>query len=191
MEYLKDPGPELDEFAPAPDPGDPKNVQEIRERFKYKCVTLTGRRRARCSYTQACNTGFQGLSADSTKLAMWNLYKAGYVMENVVHDETITLLPFDRNLTARAAHIQSIMVNSMRVLTPDVNVKAEPALMFRWAKSAEPYFADDVLLPWEIVPRDREGHVVEWKDLSAFDKGRLRSRLEDMYDMAERLRTHG
>ena len=188
LEYLKTPGPELDEFAPAPEPDDPKKVREIKERFKYKCVTLTGRRRARCSYTQACNTGFQGLSSDCTKLAMWNLFKAGYVMENMIHDEVITLIPFDRNLTARASHIQTIMVESMRTLTPDVKVKAEPALMFRWAKSAEPYFADGVLLPWEIVPRDKEGHTVEWENLSATDKSRLRDRLETMYDMAEVMR---
>lgn len=158
------------------------------EIFKYKSVTLTGRKRGRCSYTQASNTNFQALSSDCTKLAMYNLIKAGYHLSNEIHDETITNLPFDRFTTARAEHIQHIMVESMRSLTPDVNVKAEPALMYRWAKSAEPYYADNILLPWELVPRDREGHVIEWKDMSDNDKTRLLDRLNYLYDEAERVR---
>ena len=84
-EYLQKPGPEIDETAPPIVPG--MSPEEIRraEIFKYKCVTLTGRLRARCSFTQACNTGFQGLSSDCSKLAMWNLTKAGYRMVNMIH----------------------------------------------------------------------------------------------------------
>ena len=190
-EYLEDPGPEFDECAPAVLPEDSWQEREIKENHRYKCVTLTGRKRARCTYTQACNTAFQGLSSDCTKSAMWNMYKAGYMMVNMIHDETITLLPFDRLTTARAKHIEHLMVESMRKLTPDVKVKAEPALMFRWAKSAEPYFAGDVLLPWEIVPKHMEKDNLvptPWEDLSSEKQHWFMDRLEVLYDKAEAAR---
>ena len=56
-EYLEDPGPELDECAPPVLPEDPDNVRAMKEMHRYKCVNLAGRKRARCTYTQACNTG--------------------------------------------------------------------------------------------------------------------------------------
>lgn len=190
-EYLEDPGPELDEFAPTVLPTDTEEQAKLKEIFRYKCVTLTGRRRARCSYTQACNTSFQGLSSDCSKSAGWNLFKAGYKLSNFIHDEYISLLPFDRYTTERAKHIETIMVESMRTLTPDVKVKAEPALMFRWAKSAEPYFADGILIPWEIVPKHLEKGDMKptpWEDIPSTKQREYMDNLERLYDMAERAR---
>ena len=84
-QYLENPGPELDEDAPLILPTDSYEERTRKEIYKYKCVTLTGRKRGRCSYTQACNTGFQALSSDCTKYAMWNLWKSGYKMVNMIH----------------------------------------------------------------------------------------------------------
>ena len=191
-EYLEEPGPELDETAPAVLPTDSEREKQLKEIYRYKCVTLTGRKRARCSYTQACNSGFQSLSADCTKSAMWNLYKAGYKMVDMIHDETISLLPFDRMTTARAAHIEHIMVESMQKLTPDVKVKAEPALMFRWAKSAEPYFADGILVPWEMVPKHlnkkKKLEATPWEDLPSERQRWFMDQLDILYDKAEAAR---
>lgn len=44
--------------------------------FKRPAVTLTGRVRGKCSYTEAHNTPFQGLVADAIKLALFNLWTA-------------------------------------------------------------------------------------------------------------------
>lgn len=188
-EYLENPGPELDENAPPILPTDTPEERRRKEIFKYKSVTLTGRVRARCSYTQASNSSFQSLAADCTKTAMWNMYKAGYIMTNVIHDETISLLPLDPYMTARAAHIEQIMVQSMQQITPDVKVKAEPALMYRWQKSAEPYFADDTLLPWELVPKDNKGKAVKWNTLPDGERRVIKDRLLFLYDEAEKLRS--
>ena len=106
-------------------------------------------------------------------------------------DETITLLPFDRLTTNRAKHIEYLMVSSMQKLTPDVKVKAEPALMFRWAKSAEPYFAGDTLLPWEIVPKHLDkGNLVPtpWEDLPSERQRWFMDQLDILYDKAEAAR---
>lgn len=187
-EYLESPGPELDENAPRILPSDSEEVKRFKNIFRYKCVTLTGRVRARCSFTQACNTGFQALSSDCTKLSTWNMYKAGYNLLNVIHDETITLLPLDEYTTDRAAHIEKIMVQSMQTITPDVKVKAEPALMYRWQKSAEPYFADGILLPWELVPKDKKGKAVAWDTLPGGARQAIKDRLLYLRDEAARLR---
>lgn len=56
-EYLDNPGPDLDEFAPPVLPTDTEEQAKLKEIFRFSCTTLTGRRRARCSITQACNTG--------------------------------------------------------------------------------------------------------------------------------------
>ena len=195
VNYLENPGPELDETAPRSLPTDDPKTRKLKDIYRYKCVTLTGRKRARCSYTQACNTGFQGLASDCTKTAMWNIYKSGYPMCNMIHDETITLIPFDPLTTQRATHIQELMVNSMQLLTPDVKVKAEPALMFRWAKSAEPYFFRGQLLPWEIVPKKKEikkGEVkispIEEQDLTVAQITELTDTIERLYEMSEKAR---
>ena len=193
--YLENPGPELDEMAPRPLPTDDPKTRKLKEIFRYKCVNLQGRKRARCSFTQASNTGFQSHAADSTKMAMWNIYKAGYTTLSVIHDETITLIPYDSLTTARAAHIQELMVNSMRQLTPDVKVKAEPALMFRWAKSAEPYFFKGNLIPWEIVPKKKEmknGEVkispIEEPDLTLTQSQELSDTIERLYEICGKAR---
>lgn len=193
--YLENPGPELDELAPKPLPYEDEKTRKLKMTYRYKCVNLLGRKRARCSYTQASNTGFQSISSDSTKLAMWNLYKAGYPMENMIHDETITLIPFDPLTTNRASHIQQIMESSMHTITPDVKVKAEPALMFRWAKSAEPYFYKGNLIPWEIVPKKKEvknGEVkispIEEQDLTLAQSQELSDTIERLYEICEKAR---
>ena len=41
------------------------------------------------------------------------------------------------------------MVDSMKVICPDVKVTAEPALAYRWDKNMEPVFRDKRLVPWE------------------------------------------
>lgn len=112
-------------------------------------------------------------------------------MVDMIHDETISLLPFDRMVTERAKHIEHIMVESMRQITPDVKVKAEPALMFRWAKSAEPYFAGDILLPWEIVPKHLEKDSLvptPWDDIPSVKQRWFMDQLDILYDRAEAAR---
>ena len=84
------------------------------------------------------------------------------------------------------------MVESMQRLTPDVKVKAEPALMFRWAKSAEPYFADGILVPWEMVPKHlnkkKKLEATPWEDIPSAKQREFLDLLEVLYDKAEAAR---
>jgi DNA polymerase I-like protein with 3'-5' exonuclease and polymerase domains len=68
-----------------------------------------------------------------------------------LHDEIIAEVP---EVTAHeaATRISEVMVETMRLFTPDVRVAAPPALMRRWHKAADPVYVDGRLVPWEPTP---------------------------------------
>jgi len=117
------------------------------------------RLRGGCSYTSGAITFFQGLASDGCKSAMWYLTKAMYSDRSsplygvrcwaFIHDEFIFEGPEETaHLWAPAASV--IMVEEMRKYTPNIPIKAEPALMRRWYKDAESKYTDDgKLIIWE------------------------------------------
>lgn len=134
---------------------DPHNVG----RYAYK--TPMGMYRAGCKFTEAANgMAMQSPSAEGAKIAVFQLTRECYDpsrdsilfgchMPNFVHDETIVELPDDERAHERAMRIADVMVESMQMIMPDVAIKAEPALMRRWYKQAEPVYVDGRLVPWE------------------------------------------
>jgi len=116
------------------------------------------RRRGGCGFTDGSNTLFQGLAADLAKEAGYEVSKACYLdtssplygsrIVNFIHDEIILEIPEDRMHEA-ALESQRIMEAVGRKWCPNVPPKAEPALMRRWYKGAEPTFANGRLIPWE------------------------------------------
>jgi len=127
-------------------------------RFTVKQLA-SNRLRGGCSYTSGANTFFQGLASDGCKSAMWRLTKAMYSDESsplygvrcwaFIHDEFLLEGPEENShLWAQAA--SDIMVEEMQKYTPNIPIKAEPALMRRWYKDAEPlYDHEGKLLIWE------------------------------------------
>ena len=119
----------------------------------------SNRLRGGCSYTSGANTFFQGLAADGAKAAMWELAKEMYSNTAsslygvrcwaFIHDEFLLEGPEETShLWAPAA--SDIMIKEMRKYTPDIPIKAEPALMRRWYKDAEPVYDEEgKLLIWE------------------------------------------
>jgi hypothetical protein len=104
------------------------------------------------------NTLFQGLAADGAKAAIIAMTKEMYLDRQsplfgsrlliFAHDETMIEIPEEK--AHEAAHRQAeIMIESMRKYTPDVKIKAEPALMRRWYKEAEPVYVNGRLVCWE------------------------------------------
>lgn len=119
---------------------------------------VSGRIRGRTRYTAAANSFFQGLAADSSKTALYELQKACYLRDGVmygarpiafVHDEIITEVP--EHLAHEYAWMQTkIMIDAMKSVCPDVKISAEPALMRSWLKNAEAvYDRGGRLIPWE------------------------------------------
>lgn len=122
---------------------------------------FSGRMRGGCGYTDGANTLFQGLTADYAKAAMWNVAKEQYTdpdsplwgcrTVNMVHDELLVEVPDDIDLAdAAATKLQDVMEKTAEPWTPHCPVKAEPVLMRRWSKKAQPV-RDEAgrLTPWD------------------------------------------
>lgn len=127
--------------------------------------TPLGMFRAGASFTSVANgRAMQSPAAEGFKTAVANLVRAfrdpasrsilhnnGGVV-NEIHDETLTELrePIAHEL---AIEVRGIMERSMAEVIRDVRVRAEPCLMRRWYKAAEPVFDENGrLIPWEPKP---------------------------------------
>jgi DNA polymerase I-like protein with 3'-5' exonuclease and polymerase domains len=120
---------------------------------------VSGRRRAGCKFTDAANTYFQGLAAEASKSALWEVTKkcfrprgenplAGCRPVVFVHDEIGVECP--EEIAAEAAEeLGRTMVAAMQEVCPDVPARASPALMRRWSKKAKAVRKDGRLIPWE------------------------------------------
>lgn len=120
---------------------------------------VSRRIRGGVDFTNAANGYFQSLAADGAKLALYRVSRECYAVPSsalygasrvilFAHDELIVEVPEDQAHEA-AVRIGDVMVGTMREYTPDVAVTAEPALMRKWFKGAEPVYVGDRLIPWE------------------------------------------
>jgi hypothetical protein len=120
----------------------------------------SNRVRANVSFTEACNSYFQGLAADAAKEAGFLISQDCYTNEdsvlfgarpvNFVHDEFIVEVLDDVCASDAAEAIAHLMVKGAEPWLPDLEVVAEPYLMRRWTKKAKP-IRDGAgrLIPWE------------------------------------------
>lgn len=135
-------------------------------------LPASGRRRARCTFTQACNYLFQGHAADANTHVGWLLANEIYTDRNsplygqpivaYVHDEFI--FECDEaivdDVRVRAEEIMTDEINP--IYFPDVPVSVESTAMDRWSKTARSLFEDgkivvDIIsVPWKNVPEDEK-----------------------------------
>ena len=118
----------------------------------------TGYLRGDLGFTDACNHNFQHLTAAGAKEALYRVSRECYTRPEsplfgsypviFIHDEIMLEVPESRAHEA-ALVAASIMVNTMNEYTPGVPARAEPALMRRWYKGAEPVYREGRLVPWE------------------------------------------
>lgn len=122
---------------------------------------VSGRVRANLDYCTTANTFFQGLVADAVKAALLPISHECYCVPSSplygsrplldLHDEIFLELVEEKAHEAahRARDIFLRVVNER--YTPDVPMRAEPALMRRWMKKADPVYVNGQLVPWEPV----------------------------------------
>ena len=92
--------------------------------------TLSGRKRADCTYTAYLNTQFQGYAADGFKLALYELTKAEYNIVAEIHDQVV----IEVKNASLMANVQKIMEDSMKTLIKDVQISTEGQILERWVK---------------------------------------------------------
>lgn len=125
----------------------------------------SGRYRGGAHYCAAANSYFQGHTADMAKHAGWTLTRQYYGIDpgplnrarpwNFVHDEFIAEAP-EEIAHECAIEMKRIMDASGREWCPDVHCRSEPAIMRRWRKSAEAFYQDGRLIPYEDRPMTEE-----------------------------------
>jgi DNA polymerase I-like protein with 3'-5' exonuclease and polymerase domains len=117
-----------------------------------------GMLRAGCSYTAAANgEAMQTPAAEGFKAACFHLVKECRLgrlkgraqVVNEIHDETIVEVFRAEDGHDVAMIVKEVMEEAMKLVIRDVKVKAEPCLMLRWHKEAEPAYKDGTLVPWE------------------------------------------
>lgn len=141
---------------------------EMRKYFEYVAYTseigepvkqfVSNRIRGGVGFTDGCNTRVQGLAGDGAKRAMFAVSRACYVEPTdalfnarliaMIHDELCLEVPAK---TAHEAALSCVahMEREMRVVMPDIPIRATPALSTYWIKAAEPtYDATGRLIPW-------------------------------------------
>jgi len=95
--------------------------------------TRTGRLRADTTFCAEKNTPFQGLAADGAKLALYNLCHKGFKVVGFVHDEIITEV--SKNNAKDLIFLQEkTMIDSMKIVVPDVAVGVESTISERYCK---------------------------------------------------------
>jgi hypothetical protein len=131
---------------------------------------MTGRWRGKCFYTQACNTMFQGLTADAAKAALFEVSRHCYTVKSsplygcrpvhFIHDEILTEAPREQAPEA-AVEQERIMVDVYQRYTPDVKITADAHLMDHWYKEAEGVYDErGKLIPWN-PPQDADERFEE------------------------------
>ncbi len=102
----------------------------------------SNRIRAGCSFTEACNSTFQGLGADGAKASGWELFKASLDPRSVLygcptvlfaHDEHVLEAPIDRAQDALVEQ-ERIMISTFAKWCPDVPIKVESKIVSCYTK---------------------------------------------------------
>ncbi len=142
----------------------------VSERADEPIVQLFSKRiRKGGTYCAKCNTIFQGLGADASQEAGWQIMKACYDEFSplygsrivlYIHDEYILETPLTADLTAACHELERLMVEGAKKYLPDVAIKAPPLAMSVWSKKAE-------------LVRNEKGEIIPWKpkhDCTGFEK---------------------
>lgn len=110
---------------------------------RYRVIQPRSERvRGACSYTEACNSPFQGLAADAAKHVMWLVWRAtldpasalfGASQVLFVHDENVVEVPETRAEDA-SAELERIMIDGFAAYCPDIPISVEGAVTDRYCK---------------------------------------------------------
>lgn len=134
---------------------------EERECNLFHYTSPFGMYRAGCDYCAAANgLALQTPGAEGAKTALFNVQRACWDPSMgsplygkskallFIHDEILMEVP-EAEAVEQVEVAKEIMVESMRLVTPDVTPRAGAALMRRWDKAAEPVF-------------DKNGQLTVW-----------------------------
>jgi hypothetical protein len=88
-------------------------------------LTMSGRLRANCSFTEARNNVFQSIAADGAIHACWRLFRLGYDIRLFMHDEIVTQVRDDGRHHEHVKIISEVMIGEMSKALKGMPVQVE------------------------------------------------------------------
>jgi hypothetical protein len=88
-------------------------------------LNMSGRVRAKCSFTEARNNIFQAIAADGAIHACWRLYRLGYDIRLFMHDEIVTQVPDNGRHEEHVRIISEVMIGEMSKVLMGLPVQVE------------------------------------------------------------------
>lgn len=137
----------------------------------YVVQRRSNRIRGGVTFCKACNSLFQGLVADATKSAFWELQKACYLGPLAparpvlyLYDQFVVEAPEERAHDI-AEGVHKLVMREVQSWMPDVPVSGKPSLTRRFYKGPKPIVINGQLVPSKPV---LEGKKLKWvADLAA------------------------
>lgn len=102
-------------------------------------VLPSGRIRKGCTFTEGCNTFFQGLASDVTKEGAWLAMHRGLWVRLIVHDEIVIEAP-ERSIDCHAKALEQAMLDAFVLVCPTVGKYAKVEVtsrLTRWGKATD------------------------------------------------------
>ena len=127
--------------------------------------TATGRYRMTSKYTELRNTVFQGLGADGMNLALKRLWLHGYRIAAVIHDEVLIEVPVCDDYTAVVEDIERLIIDGLKQVAPDMEVRVESVVSTYWSKKAKKVHDDEGRLVAWPLPKNPIRKVVSPKPI--------------------------
>lgn len=135
------------------------------------------------TYTSACNTLFQGLGADGSKHACFEVAYRCYVPQMnsplygarpcaFIHDEILAEV-IERYAHEQAVEMAQVMVDACNEFLPNYPVRCEPALCKHWTKEVEAVYSEEGRLQpydlakagkWRVFYDEEATELVDWKE---------------------------
>ena len=107
--------------------------EELAEEIEYlrTAILPSGRIRGKCNYNNFLNNSFQGAQADIAGTAWYQLWRNGYEVAHMVHDEVQVSLPNENSPTEE---IDRIILNAAKKWCPNTTMRIESEFSPHWKK---------------------------------------------------------
>ncbi len=97
-------------------------------------MTLSGRVRGKCNFTETRNQAFQAAAADGAILCIWQLLRQGFDVRMFVHDEAVVQIKDDHRREENVQRIEQIMTETMSQHLGGIRIKVDSCVSKSWSE---------------------------------------------------------
>lgn len=97
-------------------------------------MTLSGRVRGKCNFSETRNQAFQAAAADGAILCIWQLLRQGFDVRMFVHDEAVVQIKDDHLRNENVQRIEQIMTETMSQHLGGIRIKVDSCVSKSWSE---------------------------------------------------------